>query len=242
MQSKWHVQYPFPVVKFRRGKPLSANYPFTALSRWRNAQPGSLVKRHTLFDVLEPRLLFSAEHPLGLAVGQEDFYKYYRRAEDIELTRDTLYVLDALENKNSNSGIDTAEDISKLAEFNIDSGRQLATDASYEVGFEQAVDSIPGGITTEVINVTLIDENDAPERVPDRQIDVQLFDIRNPIAVGDDAFFDEDGDVLSFSLTLADGQPLPDWIIFNQETEELSLGIVPLDIVNAKVLLTANDG
>jgi len=53
-------------------------------------------------------------------------------------------------------------------------------------------------------------------------------------------FTDNDGDLLSYSATLTDGSPLPDWISFNSATRNLS-GAVPPVVTVRKVNIQADD-
>jgi len=53
-------------------------------------------------------------------------------------------------------------------------------------------------------------------------------------------FSDIDGDALTYSATLADGSPLPDWVSFNSTTRHLS-GAVPPVVIVRNVTIQAND-
>ena len=54
------------------------------------------------------------------------------------------------------------------------------------------------------------------------------------------AFSDIDGDSLTYSATLADGSPLPDWVSFNSTTRNLS-GVVPPVVTVRKINIQADD-
>lgn len=57
-----------------------------------------------------------------------------------------------------------------------------------------------------------------------------------------DAFFDADGDIISYSLSLEDGSDLPSWLYFEAETRTLS-GTPPQDFNGTlNVRVTASDG
>jgi len=53
-------------------------------------------------------------------------------------------------------------------------------------------------------------------------------------------FSDSDGDVLTYSATLVDGSPLPDWVSFNPTTRILS-GVVPPVVTVRKINIHADD-
>ena len=53
-------------------------------------------------------------------------------------------------------------------------------------------------------------------------------------------FSDSDGDPLTYSATLADGSPLPDWVSFNSTTRILS-GVVPPVVTVRKINIQADD-
>ena len=53
-------------------------------------------------------------------------------------------------------------------------------------------------------------------------------------------FNDSDGDVFTYSATLADGSPLPDWVSFNSTTRNLS-GVVPPVVSTRRINIQADD-
>ncbi len=61
-------------------------------------------------------------------------------------------------------------------------------------------------------------------------------------AVPTDTFRDPDGDSLTFSATLADGSPLPEWLSFDPVTGTLSGTPDNEDIGNLEIEVTADDG
>ena len=61
-------------------------------------------------------------------------------------------------------------------------------------------------------------------------------------ALPEDTFTDPEGDPLTFTATLADGSPLPDWLTFDPETGALSGTPDDGDVENLEILITADDG
>jgi len=59
-------------------------------ARTKNGQPGVEPALRTLIDPLDQRLLFSADHPLGLAVGSLDIEDDRTQSEDAALVASTL--------------------------------------------------------------------------------------------------------------------------------------------------------
>ena len=84
--------------------------------------------------------------------------------------------------------------------------------------------------------------NDAPalaEAIPDRH---GAEDIAFSYEISADAFFDPDGDELTYEVTLANGDPLPDWLDFDSDSRILS-GQPPLDFHGRLSLrVIASDG
>ncbi|MDT3735118.1 MAG: putative Ig domain-containing protein [Denitratisoma sp.] len=80
-----------------------------------------------------------------------------------------------------------------------------------------------GASVAESLRIEVVNTNDAPEAasiVPDRQfIEGEAF----AFAIGEEAFSDvDDGDVLSYSASLADGSTLPEWLGFDAATGTFS--------------------
>jgi len=61
-------------------------------------------------------------------------------------------------------------------------------------------------------------------------------------ALPEDTFTDPEGDPLTFTATLADGSPLPDWLTFDPETGALSGTPENADIGDLEIAVTADDG
>ncbi|MFK8078917.1 MAG: cadherin domain-containing protein [Granulosicoccus sp.] len=99
-----------------------------------------------------------------------------------------------------------------------------------------------GNRDTSEVSIRVVDQNDAPEIAFNGQVQDQVLDSEQTIVVGPDNFIDQDDDDLSFSMTLRNGQPLPDWIVFDQQSAELQLGLPPSESVNEIVLLSVSDG
>ena len=103
----------------------------------------------------------------------------------------------------------------------------------------EVVDNI-GANVSETIDVLVTDENDAP--VVDNALGEQELNADSVLVLSTDTFTDQDDDVLSFSLTSADGQPIPDFLMYDPVTTELSLGSAPDETVTEQLILTADDG
>ncbi|MEH6790810.1 putative Ig domain-containing protein [Parasphingorhabdus sp.] len=108
---------------------------------------------------------------------------------------------------------------------------------TFSVSDGNTFDPSPNTLTIDVTPV-----NDVP--VLENQIPTQfsLEDEAWSYEIPADTFIDVDGDTLSFSATLGNGDPLPAWLTFNAATRTFS-GTPPLDfagLINLKV--TASDG
>lgn len=66
----------------------------------------------------------------------------------------------------------------------------------------------------------------------------QAFNFTIPASL----FFDANGDVLTYSVTLADGSPIPAWLTFNNNTRVLSGTPGKNDVGDLTIKVTANDG
>ncbi len=104
------------------------------------------------------------------------------------------------------------------------------------------VDDQSGQSDVKTVTITVSGVNDAP------QIDQGVADRSSPedtplsFQVPADAFFDPEGDALTYSALLADGSPLPAWLHFSAATRTFS-GTPPTDFNGALTLsLSASDG
>ena len=127
-------------------------------------------------------------------------------------------------------------------------GETLKLKNSESLDFEQestirfAIDVIDssGANASETIDVLATDENDAP--VVDNALGEQQLDANSVLVLSADTFTDQDNDVLSYSVTSADGEPIPDFLVYDPNTKELSLGSAPDETVTVQLILTADDG
>ena len=94
--------------------------------------------------------------------------------------------------------------------------------------------------TSQPIEVQVTNENDAP--VVDNALGEQTLDVDTVLTLSAGIFTDQDNDTLSYTLTSADGQPIPDWLIYDPDTTELSLGEAPDETETEQLILTADDG
>ena len=82
----------------------------------------------------------------------------------------------------------------------------------------------PEGLFAEqLFSLDVIDVNRTPEAVvpvdnPQEVFESQAFNYQIPV----DAFIDMDGDVLTYTATLADGSALPSWLVFDAATQTFS--------------------
>ena len=93
---------------------------------------------------------------------------------------------------------------------------------------------------SQTVIVDVLDENDAPQ--VDQLLGEQELDENSVVALDANTFIDQDNDPLRYSLARENGQALPEWIVFDTDTNELSLGVAPNDISTAQLRLTVDDG
>ncbi|WP_153301682.1 tandem-95 repeat protein, partial [Endozoicomonas arenosclerae] len=100
-----------------------------------------------------------------------------------------------------------------------------------------------GELTSEqTYTVQLSDTNDAPELVG--SIDDQTVAEESPFSytLPINAFSDDEGDALTYSASLASGDPLPAWLSFNAGTRTFSGTPDDPDVGNISVKITVSDG
>ena len=93
---------------------------------------------------------------------------------------------------------------------------------------------------TREVDITVLNVNEIPVQtiaVPDQQIEEG-----NVLTSMFNAYIDPDGDELTYALTLANGDVLPSWLVFDQVAGELRTGDLPRDEVSARLKLSADDG
>ena len=93
---------------------------------------------------------------------------------------------------------------------------------------------------TQDLDVEVLDKNDVPQ--VDVPLEAQVLDADSSVVLSVDAFTDQDNESLVYSVTTADGSPLPDWIVFDSETTELSLGVAPAENSIEQLILSVDDG
>ena len=86
----------------------------------------------------------------------------------------------------------------------------------------------------------VIDANDAP--VPISQSTQHAAVAPFSFALPQQTFSDEDGDSLSYSATLKNGEPLPPWLKFNPATLEFTVNTPDSKIDSIEVTVIADDG
>ena len=93
---------------------------------------------------------------------------------------------------------------------------------------------------SQAVDVIVSDENDAPIVVT--PLSAMQLDTDTSLTLNAGTFSDQDNDVLTYSVTNSNGQPIPDWVVFDATTTELSLGEIPAESVTEQLILTADDG
>ena len=93
---------------------------------------------------------------------------------------------------------------------------------------------------TRDIDVQVLDVNELPVQqfaVPDQQIETDSV-----LTALFNSFIDPEGDELTYTLTLSNGDELPKWLVFDQAAGELRMGDIPRNEVSANLRLIADDG
>ncbi len=120
--------------------------------------------------------------------------------------------------------------------------RDLAEGETLTDTFTYTVSDGNGGESTATVSLEVIGANDPPIGPPVLPDNSSAEDEAVNFTLPVNAFGDPNGDALTLSATLADGSALPDWLVFDADTESFS-GTPPQDfngILNIKV--TASDG
>ncbi|MFK7994654.1 MAG: cadherin domain-containing protein, partial [Granulosicoccus sp.] len=139
-------------MTFRSGKRLRATNiaKKSELTDPVGAYRRSMAPSRTLIDVLEPRLLFSVDHPLGLPVSSADFQEFYRQVDDAEvaaLSLDMVHVMD-YENSDNRGSSTSDQGKNEASSDEVKSSVARISDVELEVivdeyVFEYRVDSRP---------------------------------------------------------------------------------------------------
>ena len=119
---------------------------------------------------------------------------------------------------------------SEALDFEIESSVSLIVQASDGNGLSDS----------QTVIVDVLDENDAPQ--VDQPLGEQELDESSVVALDVNTFTDQDNDPLRYSLARENGQALPEWIVFDTDTNELSLGVAPAEISTAQLRLSVEDG
>ncbi|MDP2324478.1 MAG: putative Ig domain-containing protein, partial [Gammaproteobacteria bacterium] len=215
-----------------------------------NAQVGTLGVRVTaidqdgasasdVFDLAVANVNDAPDVPVKFADVDEDTGLSYLQsallegASDIDPTNDALTVVDV---GNAQHGTVTIDEWG---------GVLFVPDGNYfgPASFDYTVSDGNGGLTTSSILINVKPVNDAPTLVAAIGDQTAIEDQPFAMAVPADAFADADaGDILSYSVTLANGDALPGWLVFDPATRTLSGTPVNGDVGNLAVRVTASDG
>ncbi|MDR6759820.1 VCBS repeat-containing protein, partial [Mycoplana sp. BE70] len=123
--------------------------------------------------------------------------------------------------------------------YTLDARAQALTDGE-TVDETLEVASIDG--TTKTITVTVTGSNDAPTVATPITDRTTNEDVPFSFAVPANTFADVDGDELTLSASLANGDPLPGWLRFDPATGTFSGTAENADVGPITVKVTANDG
>ena len=129
--------------------------------------------------------------------------------------------------------------------FNANTGTFSGTPAESDVGsisIKVTANDGHGGTQSDSFNLTVLPGNKAPIVVNpiDNQTVTAGEDFSFPVP--GDTFSDPDGDSLTLSATLNNGDPLPDWLTFNPATGEFTGTPGNGDISSICITVTADDG
>ncbi len=91
-------------------------------------------------------------------------------------------------------------------------------------------------------NINIEGVNDAPIVVNDFNDQMIRAGEENTITIPDNIFNDVDGDDLTISIGLANGNSLPDWINYNAENRTITSNATDNNIGAINLILTASDG
>ena len=132
--------------------------------------------------------------------------------------------------------------------INNSTGEILVADSSlldYEAASSHtiSVQVSDGQITsTQNYTVRLKDTNEAPELVGSIDSQVTAEEAAFSYTIPANAFADDDGDAISLSAALANGDPLPTWLTFDSATRTFSGTPDDADVGSLSVTISASDG
>ncbi|MEM7718752.1 MAG: putative Ig domain-containing protein [Pseudomonadota bacterium] len=137
---------------------------------------------------------------------------------------------------------DGAPDWLSIDEFGTLSGTPDGGDVGADIPVTIVATDVEGNASTVDVLVTVADVNDAPEL--GTPLEDQMAVVAQPFSyvLPVDAFIDADtplGDTLEYTATLANGDPLPDWLSIDPVTGELSG--TPVQDEEFSVIITATD-
>ncbi len=105
--------------------------------------------------------------------------------------------------------------------------------------FDYTISDGKGGSITKTISINVNQVNDAPNLI--KIVEDKTVYLNHQINFNVSGVFnDVDGDIIKYSATLSNGDPLPDWLKFDSNSLEFS-GISPKDAKNMTIKLSATD-
>lgn len=115
-------------------------------------------------------------------------------------------------------------------EINDDGNIIFTPEANYAglASFDYTIIDSLGATSTNSVSISLAGTEDAVSLLSALENQTIAEDASWSFIIPENTFLDVDGDVLSYSVSLADDSPLPSWLSFNESTRELS-GTPPQD-------------
>ncbi len=155
-------------------------------------------------------------------------------ANDSDIDGDTITIISVQEALNGTVSLDLNGDVVFTPDPNY-SGPAL---------FTYTISDGNGGVSTASVSIDILAVNDAPVVVT--EIPDQLVDENSPVQISTSSFFEDVdvSDVLTYSATLSDGSPLPEWLSLDPVTGEIA-GLAPCVCAGGNALeitVTASDG
>ncbi|OED41007.1 hypothetical protein ACH42_15130 [Endozoicomonas sp. (ex Bugula neritina AB1)] len=144
---------------------------------------------------------------------------------------------------NTFTGIESNDSID-ITDWNFDNLVLTTPNEYYGSGFDITINAITAdGADTQTSStvVHILDGNDTPELASELSDQTASEYSTFSYTIPESSFIDVDGDVLTYSATLENGQPLPDWLSFDTTTRTFSGTPEDSDVGTLAVQVTASD-